>query len=166
MELSDKDKRLIAAVQGGLPLVPRPYAEIGKMTGMGEAEVIEALKGMLADGLIRRLGVVVRHLELGYRANAMVAWDVADGAVDEIGRRFGEFGFVTLCYRRRRHPLWPFNLYCMVHGRQRRTVLDQVAELAQACSVADVPRQVLFSVRRFKQRGAVYNHQTPAEDVA
>lgn len=157
MELTPADRALVAAIQDGLPLTARPYADVGSRIGLGEEEVIAALRRMLDGGVIKRLGIVVRHHELGYHANAMVVWDLPDDRVGEIGRRFSAFDFVTLCYRRpRRPPRWPYNLFSMVHGRQRPTVLAQVDALARACDVADAPREVLFSRRRFKQRGGLY----------
>ena len=61
-----------------LPFVSRPYAAIGKKIGLSEKEVIEHLADWQADGTIRRMGVIVRHHELGYRANAMVVWNIPD----------------------------------------------------------------------------------------
>ena len=64
---------------------------------------------------------------------------------------------VTLCYQRpRRLPEWPYNLFCMVHGRDRGLVEAQVEQMAARLGLQDVPRAVLFSRRRFKQRGARY----------
>ena len=151
------NRLLIAAIQEGLPLVARPYAAAGCPVGLSESEVIEGIAGLLSSQVIRRFGVVVRHRELGYRANAMVVWDVADEEVDRLGRRFAQYEFVTLCYRRARAlPVWPYNLYCMIHGRERATVMQQVQDLRQRCHAQDVPQTVLFSRRRFKQRGALY----------
>jgi DNA-binding Lrp family transcriptional regulator len=148
---------LLAALQEGLPLVSRPYAELGRRAGLSEAEVIERIGRWTEAGVIKRFGVIVRHRTLGYRANAMVVWDVPDPRVGDIGRRMGGFPFVTLCYRRpRRGADWPYNLFCMIHGRDRATVEEQVEQLAAACGLADVPRAALFSRRCFKQRGALY----------
>ena len=151
------NRLLIAAIQQGLPLVPRPYAAAGGRTGLTEGEVIDGIARLLSAQVIRRFGVVVRHHELGYRANAMVVWDVADDRVDRLGSSLARCDFVTLCYcRARALPVWPYNLYCMIHGRERATVLDQVQALRQYCQVQEVPYAVLFSRRRFKQRGALY----------
>ena len=167
MELSDPDRRLVAAIERGLPLCRHPYREVGERAGLSEGQVIDSLKRMLDGGVISRLGVVVRHHELGYRANAMVVWDIPGDRADALGRRFSGFDFVTLCYRReRRLPQWPYNLFTMVHGRDRDVVLDQVEQLAVACGLEDIRREVLFSGRRFKQRGAVYNTSpAPAENA-
>jgi DNA-binding Lrp family transcriptional regulator len=157
MELNDLDRRLIAAIQDGLPLVPRPYAAIGDALGMGEAEVIARLRRLIEGGVIRRFGVIVRHHELGYRANAMVVWDVPDARVGDAGRTLAGLPFVTLCYRRpRRLPLWPYNMFCMIHGRDRSTVETLVEQTTATAGLEGLPRAVLFSRRRFKQRGARY----------
>jgi DNA-binding Lrp family transcriptional regulator len=148
---------LIEAIQSGLPLVARPYREIGKRLGMSEEDVIGRLRAMIDAGIIKRLGVVVRHHELGYRANAMVVWNVPDERVERIGRQLGDIDCVTLCYQRpRRLPDWPYNLFCMVHGQDRAEVLACIARLVEALELDDIPRAVLFSGRRFKQRGARY----------
>ena len=155
--LSEQDRKVVAGIQSGLPLVSRPYAEIGKAIGMSETEVIERVRSLLERGLIKRMGVIVRHHELGYRANAMVVWDIPDDQVSELGQCMGCFEFVTLCYRRpRRLPDWPYNLFTMIHGRNREEVMDKLAFLIRRSHLQDISHDVLFSRRRFKQRGAVY----------
>jgi len=161
VSLSEADRKVIAGIQSGLPLVPRPYAEIGKAIGMPENEVIERVKTLHERGLIKRMGVIVRHHELGYRANAMVVWDIPDEQVSELGQCMGCFEFVTLCYRRpRRLPDWPYNLFTMIHGRNRDEVMEKLNFLVRRCNLQNIPHDVLFSQRRFKQRGAVYQPVT------
>ncbi|MGD2117180.1 MAG: AsnC family protein [Chromatiales bacterium] len=165
--LSDpRQQALIEAIQGGLPLVPRPYASIGERIGLSEQEVIHRLQALLDQGVIKRLGVVVRHRELGYHANAMVVWDIPDEQVQQLGACLGQFPFVTLCYRRpRRLPAWPYNLFTMIHGRDRDEVLARVDELVERCGLQDIPHRPLFSRQRFKQRGACYRN-SPDNDTA
>jgi DNA-binding Lrp family transcriptional regulator len=157
MELDALDQRLIAAVQGGLPLAAHPYALIAAQLDVSEEQVISRLRALLDRGLIKRWGVVVRHAALGYRANAMVVWDVPDAIVDEIGRRFAAIECITLCYRRaRRPPHWPYNLYSMIHGKERTAVLANLDEIRRSVGVQDIAYDVLFSGQCFKQRGARY----------
>ena len=160
------DAALIHAVQGGLPLVERPYAALGAAIGLDEAAVMARLGQLLASGVIKRLGVVVRHHELGYRSNAMVVWDLPDDQVDGLGERIGALPFVTLCYRRpRRLPDWPYNLFTMIHGRDRESVLAQVESIKTAIALPDLACDTLFSGRRFKQRGARYGASDPVGAV-
>ncbi|HMM47823.1 MAG TPA: AsnC family transcriptional regulator [Thiobacillaceae bacterium] len=157
LELDALDYALVEAIQEGLPLVPRPYAEIAAFIGASEAEVIARLDRLLDHGVIKRLGIVVRHHELGFRANAMVVWNVPDEHIDECGRCIGASGLVNLCYQRpRRLPDWPYNLFCMIHGKDRDAVLAHLENLRDQCGLADFPYEVLFSRQRFKQTGARY----------
>jgi DNA-binding Lrp family transcriptional regulator len=157
MMLCEGDRALLTAVAGGLPLVPRPYAEIGEQLGLSEDDVLARLRRLATDGVIKRLGIVVRHHELGWNANAMTVWDVPAERVGAAGACLRELSFVTLCYRRpRRPPSWPYNLFCMIHGRDRQVVLEQVEEATRAAKLDGIRRDVLFSVRRFKQQGAHY----------
>ena len=157
MELTAVDRRLLDEVQNGLPLAHRPYAIIGARIGLDEAGVMARLRALLESGIIKRLGVVVRHHELGYRANAMTVWDIADEDVQAVAARMLGNPAVTLCYRRpRRLPDWPYNLFCMIHGRQREEVLGQIEALRLDCDLQDCRHAVLFSTRRFKQCGARY----------
>ena len=157
MVLNEQDRRLIAEIQGGLPLTNRPYAAVGERIGLIEQEVIERIAFLQDSGVIKRLGVVVRHHELGYTANAMVVWDVPDERLDEIGAKLGAQECVTLCYQRpRRLPDWPYNLFSMIHGKERERVSAYIASLVEEEGLQNIPRKVLFSGRRFKQRGARY----------
>lgn len=165
--LDDRDVALVAEIQTGLPLSPCPYADIGQHIGMSETEVIERLNRLLQMGVIKRLGVVVRHHELGYRANAMTVWDIPDEKVSGLGACIGRFEFVTLCYRRpRRLPDWPYNLFTMIHGRDRDEVLSNIRLLAERCGLDSIQYEVLFSKRRFKQRGAIYTASREGQRVA
>lgn len=157
MDVSTEDLKLIAAIQDGLPLVARPYAAVGSAIGLTEPEVIEHIHRLVERGVIRRLGLVLSHRELGYRANAMVVWDIPDDRVDEMGEVLASMPFITLCYRRpRRLPAWPYNLFCMVHGRDRKSVEALVRSATAKAGMTGYRRAVLFSTRRFKQCGARY----------
>ena len=151
---SEQERRLAAAVAGGLPLVERPYEAVARTLGLAEEQVLALLAKMLAEGRIRRIGAVIRHRRLGYEANAMAVWNVPDSQVSEIGRALGRDPGVSLCYRRARAlPHWPYNLYCMVHGKQRAEVLRKLAWMD---ALKPFPGAVLFSARCFSQRAAQY----------
>lgn len=158
--LSTAERVLVAALQDGLPLVERPFACLG----LQEAEAIDTIARWLAQGVIKRFGVVVRHHELGYTANAMAVWDIPDTVVDQVGTQIAATGRVTLCYRRPRQlPDWPYNLFCMIHGKDRSDVTARIAALNEAFGLSGYAHTVLFSRRRFKQRGA---HYAPVPEVA
>jgi len=152
--LDETDRRIVAATQGGLPLVPHPYRAVAEMVGVDEAEILMRLDRLVTGGAIRRIGVIPNHYALGYTANGMSVWDVRDEAVATIGPQVGALDFVTHCYERRRHPpLWPYNLFAMVHGRSREEVRDKVARIADLIGFAARAHDILFSTRILKKTG-------------
>lgn len=155
--LAPSEQKLVARTARGLPIVVEPYAAVAAELGSEAREVMSALDAMLADGRIRRIGAVVRHRRLGYRANAMVVWDVPDEQAGEVGRRLAAEPAVTLCYRRARAlPDWPYNLYCMVHGRERGAVEEEIRRVSERRGMSAYPGAVLFSKRCFAQSAAKY----------
>lgn len=155
--IGEIERRLISALQEGLPMFIRPFQLIAGRVGTSEAEVLGRIQRWLEDGAIKRFGVVVRHHELGFRANAMLVHDIPDERVSEIGRALAEEQAVTLCYRRPRClPEWPYNLFCMIHGRERGEVEATIAELRQRHGLENCAHETLFSLTRFKQNGARY----------
>ena len=160
MVMTDHDRTLLAAIEGGLPLASRPFADIADRLGWEEERVIARLRALIDDGAIKRFGVVVRHRVLGYRANAMVVFDIPDEQLAAAGRTLASLPYVTLCYRRpRRPPAWPYNLFCMIHGRNEGEVRRQVDAAVVAAGITDCAQSILFSRRCFKQRGAFYRQE-------
>jgi DNA-binding Lrp family transcriptional regulator len=161
------DLGIIRAVQNGIPLVSRPYQCVGEQLGIEEDDVIARLQQLIDSGIIKRYGVILRHHELGYQSNAMVVWNVPDDDVNKIANKMISFPFVTLCYRRpRRLPYWPYNLYSMIHGKDRTNVLKKVDEIQALMKLNNINYDVLFSKRRFKQRGAFYLSNNTYESIA
>lgn len=163
------DRYIIRCLQTGLPICSRPFkliAERLKIEGLTsgftltEQQVIERIELLGSTDCIKRLGVIVRHHELGYRANAMVVWNIPDEEIAQVAQCISRHEFVTLCYQRPRHlPEWPYNLFSMIHGKDHEEVLLRVKEISAHCNSA-YRHEILFSKRRFKQRGA--QHQIKA----
>lgn len=154
----DLDRRIIVATQAGLPLVPDPWAAIAQQIGVPVEQLLHRLQAMLDSGLIRRIGAVPNHYAIGYTANGMSVWDIADDMTEALGEYLGALAGVTHCYRRpRRLPEWPYNIFAMVHGRSREAVSAQIATIAAqlencfpgACRARDV----LYSSAILKKTG-------------
>jgi DNA-binding Lrp family transcriptional regulator len=154
MALSEFDRSLVAAAQSGLPLVPRPYEALGAALGVSAEAVRARLGDMLASGLIRRIGAVPNHYKLGFTANGMTVWDVADERVDELGVGVAALPGVSHCYRRpRRLPSWPYNLFAMLHGRSREQVAGQAARIEALLGDACRGHDILYSTAILKKTG-------------
>jgi DNA-binding Lrp family transcriptional regulator len=126
---------------GGLAAVHPAVSVLASRVGCDEGEVLERIRRWCAEGIIKRFGVIVRHHELGYTANAMLVHDIPDSEVDEIGERLACVDGVNLCYQRPRVlPEWPYNLFCMIHGQARSEVEARIAEPARSGSASATTR--------------------------
>ena len=148
------DRRIIVATQAGLPRVSRPYHAIAEQLGIDADEVMSRIGRLLDVGIIRRIGAVPNHYTLGYRANGMSVWDVPEARIRELGRKIGALDFVSHSYHRPRClPEWPYNLFAMVHGRDRAEVEAKVGQIAALLGEADHGHTVLYSTRILKKTG-------------
>ena len=164
--VAEADRPLAALLEAGLPLVARPYDAWATALDRPRDAVLATLARWQREGTVRRYGVIVRHHELGISHNAMTVFDVPDDRVDTIGAALARQPGVTLCYRRVRGPGWPYNLYCMVHGRDRSAVRGVIAGAMAGAGLADHDHAVLFSRCRFKQQGARYFRAADSQPIA
>lgn len=148
------DRAIIEATQAGLPLTGQPYAAVAKQVGSSEAIVMARMQAMQEAGIIRRIGAVPNHYVLGFRGNGMSVWDVPDEHIQACGKMIGDLDFVSHAYHRPRHPpLWNYNLFAMVHGRDRDEVMLKVEKIAKLLGPDDRGHDVLFSTRILKKTG-------------
>ena len=156
--LTPAERDLVIELQGGLPLTETPYADVADAIEQDVEWVIETINRFLAEGKLRRVGVVPNHYALGYTENGMTVWDVPDDLVSEVGPAIADLEFVTHCYERPRHEgVWPYNFFAMTHGRsegesERR--IEQVRErMNDFFDVGDENWDTLFSTRILKKTG-------------
>lgn len=152
--LDATDRKIIVATQAGLPLVAEPYAALARQLGLKTNEVLQRVAAMQARGVIRRIAAVPNHYALGYTANGMSVWNVTDDHISELGRKVGALDYVSHCYQRPRHlPLWPYNLFAMVHGRSQQDVEAKTGSIAMLLGEYCRGHEVLYSKRILKKTG-------------
>lgn len=157
LALNPLQRELVGKLQSGIPFVAAPYAELWPNEPEKIKLALDQINAWKENGVIKRFGIVVRHHELGYKENAMVVWDIPDEAVTDLAMRAAQMPAVTLCYRRpRQMPQWPYNLFCMIHGKDRAIVQDTITDICRKTGLQAYPMKILFSMRRFKQQGARY----------
>lgn len=152
--LTELEKRIIAAIQGDMPVVAQPYAQIAKELEIEERLLLKVLKDLVRRGIIRRFGATLRHQKSGYAANAMTAWLVDEDRMDDVGRIMASFKEVSHCYRRDPTREWPFNLYTMIHGKDEAHCRHIAEKMARKADVKQY--QMLFSRRELKKTSMKY----------
>lgn len=151
--LTDEERIIGRLIQRDLAMTRRPYREIADQTGMTERDVLNVIKRMLARGLIRKFGAVVRHREAGFSANAMVAWTVPEDRCEQAGQMLSSFAEITHCYERSPALEGKFNLFSMIHLRNQD--MEKIVEkIAAAAGIKDY--RILASEEEFKKSSMEY----------
>ncbi|MBO9411693.1 MULTISPECIES: AsnC family transcriptional regulator [unclassified Ruegeria] len=154
--MQDGDRPLLQALSSGLSLVAEPYAALARSLSRSTVDVMERIEALHQAGIISRLGVIVRHRALGWSANAMVVWDMPADQVGTAGPALAAHPGVTLCYERNPvEGVWPYRLYSMIHARSRPEAMEVLAGATALPELAGAQHKVLFSIRCFKQTGAL-----------
>ncbi len=154
MRMDPVDQEIVRALQAGLPLVPAPYAQIAGKLGLTEVELVERLNSMKSSGVIRRIAAAPNHYKLGMTSNGMTVWDIEDSRIAELGGVVGALPFVTHAYERPRAlPIWPYNLFAMVHGSSDEEVEEKRAHIAGILGSACRAGDILYSKRILKKTG-------------
>lgn len=163
--LTDSEKtNLRSAIEKGLPVHLSPYQVIAKQLGLTEQQVQMQISLWQKEGLIRRFGLVIKHRKIGYDANAMVVWNIPNDDIDKVALKLAKCDPVSLCYQRpRRLPDWPYNLFCMIHGTDRKLVLQQIDQITEQLGLESIENDILFSFKAYKQHGARYGKKQSNE---
>jgi len=150
VRLAPAEVSAVRALQRPLPAERDPFAPLAESEGLGADDLLVHAADLLAGGILRRYGAVLRHRSAGLRANTLVAWEVPPEQADAFGACAARFRAVSHCYLRRPAGDWPFTLYTMIHGHSPTEVAAVVAAIASAGG--DYPRAELPTTREFKKQ--------------
>ena len=144
------DIPFVRALQEDLPLSSRPFLVLARRAGLSEDGLLEAAERFLASGVMRRYGATLHHRQVGYTANAMVCWQVAEGRIVIAGQAAARHPAVSHCYQRPAYPPdWPYQLFTMVHARSQEELAGAIAGLER--TIRPLRIAVLPTVREFKK---------------
>ncbi len=152
--LSEHERQVVRHLQGNLPLGPEPFGDAARTLGCDAADLLALLTRWRERGIIRRLGLVVRHQEMGFTANSMCVWNVAPAAVAAAGAVLARSPHVTHCYERHAAAEFPYNLYAMLHAGSRPEALARFEALAREAGLDG--GRMLWSAREFKKTSPVF----------
>ncbi|MBW1740604.1 MAG: Lrp/AsnC family transcriptional regulator [Deltaproteobacteria bacterium] len=153
-KLTELEKKIIALIQTNIPVTKRPFLELAQKIGVEEEVVLKTLQKLHENGTIRRFGATIRHQISGYEANAMVAWQVDEDRIDEVGEMMASFEGVSHCYSRNPVKEWPYNLYTMIHGKTEKACYKMAEDMSAKTSVKNYT--LLFSRDELKKTSMKY----------
>lgn len=147
--LTEQDIRFIRILQEDLPLLEIPFAVFAEQAEATEEELFAWAKKMEHLGYMRRFAAILHHRNAGFKANAMVVWEVPMEQVDSAGEQMALFREVSHCYRRPVYPNWPYPLFTMVHAETYSSCMEVVKRIEER--VGPFPHKNLFSTKEYKK---------------
>ncbi len=152
--LSDRDKNIIKVLQEDFPLCEEPYKILAERVGISEEEFLRRVRELVDEKKIRKMGAVLRHREVGFKANALCAWNVSPDKLDDVAQTMSSNAAVSHCYDRTPAPNWNYNLYTMIHAKTRDECEKIIGELSQSTGVTDY--KILYTKKEWKKTGMKY----------
>ena len=147
--LTEQDIRLIRILQEDLPLLEIPFTVLAEQAETTEEELFAWSRKMEHLGYMRRFAAILYHRNAGFKANAMVVWQVPQDQVDRVGEQMALFREVSHCYRRPVYPNWPYPLFTMIHAETHSACMDVVKRIEER--VGQFPHKNLFSTKEYKK---------------
>lgn len=152
--LSEVEKKILCAIQHGMPESLSPYEDMACEIGISVDELLKVLADWKENGKLRRLGAVVNHFKVGLPAGAMVVWKVEEERVVEVGGILSDFREVSHAYERVVTEQWSHNVYTMVHGGTEAEVKKTVKAMSDAAGIEDYRK--LITVKELKKVPPTY----------
>jgi DNA-binding Lrp family transcriptional regulator len=159
IKLSTKDRSIIAALQDGLAIVPKPWLQIARSLSIDEGELLGHVRRYKELGAIRRISAILRHRNVGYNANGMACFNIPEKDILLAGKRAAEFNQVSHCYQRPTFPEWKYALFAMVHEKSSKECDELISHIADSIHCNDYI--VLYSIREFKKERVKYFMEKP-----
>lgn len=152
--LSDAERELINIVERDIPLIRRPFDIKSEEMGLGVDQFLSQLDSLKKRGIMRRFGAAINHNSAGFVANGMACWIASPEIVDRAGQMLASISQVSHCYERKTSPMWPYNLFAMIHGHHRDVCRDIVNKISAEFKLKE--HVLLFSTREFKKTRVNY----------
>lgn len=148
------DKQIIRKLQEDIPLVLEPYKQIALELGISEEKLLKRINLMKEKGYLKRISVLVKHRDLGFKANVMVAWDIPEDKIEDFVSKTINLPIISHFYERKSYESWPYNIYTMVHFKTLEEAEKIIADIVNL--VGPYNFEMLLSTKELKKTSVKY----------
>jgi len=161
--LTEDDKALVRLLQEDLPGSLKPFSDLAGELAVNDQDILEKIRRLLKENVMRRLGAILVHHKAGFTANAMGVWVAPEERVEEAGFQMAGFPEVSHCYLRPKLPDWPYNIFTMIHGQSRQECRDIMEKISRRTQLQDYA--LLFSESELKKSSMRYFLESETEEL-
>lgn len=141
--MDNVDCQLLNIIQNEFPIVSQPYKVLGKRLKIGEDEVIQRLKVLKSEKIVRRIGAVFDPRKLGY-VSTLCAVKVPEEHLEEVTEIINSYPGVTHNYLRE----YDYNMWFTLIVPDTEMIKAVLDEILQRTGISDLI--VLPAVNLFK----------------
>ncbi|MCK5849079.1 MAG: Lrp/AsnC family transcriptional regulator [Caldisericia bacterium] len=152
---SNKEIALLEFLQKDIPICSRPYKLLAEELDISEVEVLEIIESFKKRRVIKRIGAILYHRNVGYTSNAMVAWNIETNNIDIVGDLFSKYTQVSHCYYRNSFPSFNYSIFTMIHAMSENQLNELINQLEILSDCHDY--KVLKSVKEWKKVSMQYS---------
>ena len=143
--MNKTDKNILNEIQSDFPITPRPFLELGRRLGLSENEVIEAIKRLRDEGIIRRIGGNFHSSKLNF-ASTLCAAKVPQEKIDDFVEIVNSYPGVTHNYLRNNdYNIW-FTFIAQDMGDIERA-LKEISEVTGVPAIRNLPAVRTFKIK-------------------
>jgi siroheme decarboxylase len=145
MILDDTDRAILNRVQSDFPIESRPFAAIASELGLQESFVIEKMRALKDNGIIRRIGANFVPGKVGF-VSTLCAARVPEDQLEHFAAVVNRYSGVTHNYLRDN----AFNVWFTFIARSKEEIencLAQISEETGISSILNLPATKVFKIR-------------------
>ncbi len=140
------DLHILDVLQDEIPLVTRPFATIAERLGISEQEVLDRLKRLQEEGIVRGISPTLESRHMGRSAATLVALHVPDEKVHEIAAIISSYPEVSHNFRRDHY----YTLWFTLSGKKEEDLQRVLREILHRTGVPNTDVLNLPTVRKLK----------------
>lgn len=141
--MDDLDRSIINIIQSDFPIAPRPYAEVAKRLDLSEEDILERVRALKEEGIIRRIGASFNSRKLEF-SSTLCAARVPEEKVEAFVNTVNRFPGVTHNYLRNS----PYNVWFTFIAETMDEIEESLEVIRQETGVEEIRN--LPAVRTFK----------------
>ena len=127
------DKKILNIIQKDFPVVAAPFKAIAEKVGLNENEILQRIKHLKDEGIIRRIGAVFDSKKMGF-ASTLCAAKVPKEYLRKFIEIVNSYPGVTHNYRRRHD----YNVWFTFIASDEETLKKSLGEIRDKTGVADI----------------------------
>ena len=144
-ELDPKDSSILNRIQSDFPITSRPFLAVAEELGLSEQEVLDRVRRLKADGIIRRIGGNFVPGKLGFVSTLCAARVPAD-QIDRFAQIVNRYPGVTHNYQRDN----TYNVWFTFIAPSMEEIEDNLQQISRDSGIEDIlnlPATKVFKIR-------------------